>query len=292
MPEKTYPWTCGNCGQKKVEPILEDYKTQFKHDGKIHDLIIPNLEVPTCQNCGQRSFSLSQGDRITQALREKVGLLPAAKIKSERKRLGLNQEQLAECIGAAKESISRWETGALIQSVSTDRLLRMFFNYPTDPVWNNKWMDLDSAPAPVESKPIDVVNALSTTASRAFSSPEKPAILFREYFESVERKLLSRLMVEDSLVPMVESRLKEDDFQNALLRFTYHSMLSIYHKSGRIVPRTLADALAVRTAELPAKPSEIVIFLVDTAVTDTKIEELVDLMSRRSQIRRELSDSF
>lgn len=285
MTDKTYPWTCGNCAQKRVQPIFQDYCTQFKHDGKLHDLTIPNLEVPTCQNCGQKSFSLSQGDRITQALREKVGLLPTAKIKSERKRLGLNQEQLAECIGAAKESISRWETGALIQSVSTDRLLRMFFKHPTDPIWNNKWMDVSSALP--ESRSLD-----AHAASSALASSERRATFFRDIADSVERKLLSRLMVEDFWVPMVESRLKEDDFQNALLRFTYNSMLSIYHTSGKIVPRKLADALAVRTAELPAEPSEIVIFLVDTAVPDTKIEELVDLMSRRSQIRRELSESL
>lgn len=290
MADKPYPWTCGNCAQKKVEPVIGDYATQFKHDGKLYDIVLSQVEIPTCQNCGTVQTGIEIGDKVTKALREQVGILSPEEIKQQRNSLGLSQGQLGECIGAAKESISRWETGALIQSVSTDRLLRMFFKHPADTVWKNNWLEKSSGHS--ESKPSEGFKAWSMTASRAFASPEKPANFFHELLESVERKLLSRLMVEDSLIPMVESRLKEDDFQNALLRYTYHSMLSIYHKSGKIVPRKLADALAVRTSELPAEPGEIVIFLVDTATPNTKIEELVDLMSRRSQIRRELSESF
>lgn len=290
MADKPYPWTCGNCAEKRVHPVVQDYSTQFKHDGKLYDLLIRNLAIPTCENCGERLFGIEHGDKVTQALREKVGLLSSEDIKQKRAGLGLSQEQLGECIGAAKESISRWETGALIQSVSTDRSLRMFFKHPTDPVWNNRWLDKTSVH--LESIPSEALKARNMTASRAFASSDRPASFFHELLESVERRLLSRLMVEDSLIPMVESRLHEDDFQNALLRYIYASMLSIYHTSGKIAPRKLADALAARSSELPAEPSDIVMFLVDTATPNTKIEELVDLMSRRSQVRRELSESF
>jgi len=34
---------------------------------------------------------------------------------------------MAELLGVAKETISRWETGALIQSRAMDNLLRLFF---------------------------------------------------------------------------------------------------------------------------------------------------------------------
>jgi len=290
MADKPYPWTCGNCAQKTVEPVIGDYATQFKHDGKLYDIVLSQVEIPTCQNCGTVQTGIDLGDKVTKALREKVGLLTPIEIKQQRTALNLNQEQLGECIGAAKESISRWETGALIQSISTDRLLRMFFKHPGDPIWNNKW--LKPSEQPVAPKPEEALNAWVATASRAFVTANKSSGIFQEISESVERRLLSRLMVEDSLFPTVESRLQEEDFQNALMRFTYHSMRTVFHETGRIVPRKLAQTLAAQVSDLPAAPEEIVIFLVDTAVPKTEFNELLELMSRRSQIRRELSESF
>ena len=39
----------------------------------------------------------------------------------------MSQQELAEQLGVAKETISRWETGAMIQSRAMDNLLRLFF---------------------------------------------------------------------------------------------------------------------------------------------------------------------
>ncbi|MFM9065691.1 MAG: type II toxin-antitoxin system MqsA family antitoxin, partial [Pirellula sp.] len=84
---------------------------------------------------------------VTSELRRNLGLLFPDEIKQQRTALKLSQEQLGQCIGAAKESISRWETGTLIQSVSTDKLLRMFFKHPGDPVWNSQFTTLATAEA-------------------------------------------------------------------------------------------------------------------------------------------------
>lgn len=290
MPDRPYPWTCGNCAQKRVQPVVQDYSTQFKHDGKLHELVIHNLPIPTCENCGTKQFSLEQNDRITQALREKVGLLSPEEIRRQRTALNLNQEQLAECIGAAKESISRWETGALIQSASTDKLLRMFFKHPTDPVWKNRWTPCEEAP--VGTRQPDAVSTWKATLAQAYASSFVPTDYFHELRDSIERLLLSRLMVEESKLPEVESRLSEEDFQDRVLRQAYWSMKSVYHDCGKIIPRRLTELLALQIAELPIEPRDVVIFLVDTAAPNTNIDELVTLMSRRSQIRRELSESF
>ena len=290
MPDKPYPWTCGNCAQKKIVPIVQDYNTKFKHDGKIHELVVKGLPVPTCENCGTQQFSIEQSEKVTAALREKVGLLFPEQIKQRRTALNLSQEQLGECIGAAKESISRWETGALIQSVSTDKLLRMFFKHPSDPTWNNKW--LKPSLQTVAPEPNEALHTWMATAGHSHAIADKSSGLLQEIMESVERRLLSRLMIEDSLLPTVEARLTEDDFQNALMRFTYHSMRSVFHETGRIVPRRLAQTLAAQASDLPADPDEIVILLVDTAVPNTEFNELLEVMSRRSQVRRELSESF
>ena len=290
MADKPYPWTCGNCAQKRVEPVVRDYTVDFKHDGKLHNIVLSQVEIPTCQNCGNVQTGIELGEKVTKALREKVGLLFPEEIRQQRTALNLSQEQLGECIGAAKESISRWETGALIQSVSTDKLLRMFFKHPSDPTWNNKW--LKPSVQTVAPKPNEALHTWMATAGHSHVIADKSSGLLQEIMESVERRLLSRLMIEDSLLPTVEARLTEDDFQNALMRFTYHSMRSVFHETGRIVPRRLAQTLAAQASDLPADPDEIVILLVDTAVPNTEFNELLEVMSRRSQVRRELSESF
>ena len=290
MADKPYPWTCGQCAQKTIEPVVKDYQIAFKHDGKLHQITLPQVEVPTCRNCGTEQTDIQISRQVTSELRRKIGLMFPDEIRQQRTALGLNQEQLGECIGAAKESISRWETGALIQSVSTDKLLRMFFKYPSDPTWNNKW--LKPSVQTVAPKPNEALHTWMATAGHSHVIADKSSGLLQEIMESVERRLLSGLMIDDSLLPTVEARLTEDDFQNALMRFTYHSMRSVFHETGRIVPRRLAQTLAAQASDLPADPDEILILLVDTAVPNTEFNELLEVMSRRSQIRRELSDSF
>jgi transcriptional regulator with XRE-family HTH domain len=59
-------------------------------------------------------------------------LLTPQEMQERRARLGMNQQELAEQLGVAKETISRWETGAMIQSRAMDNLLRLFFESEED----------------------------------------------------------------------------------------------------------------------------------------------------------------
>ncbi len=290
MADKPYPWTCGNCAQKRVEPIVKDYEIDFKHDGKLHKIVLSQAEIPTCQNCGNVQTGSEIGDQVTKAVREKVGLLFPEEIRQQRTALGLSQEQLGECISSAKESISRWETGALIQSANTDKQLRMFFKHPTDPVWKNRWtLGKETA---VGSDQSAAMATWKATLSQAYATSFVPTDYFHELRDSIERLLLSRLMFEDSKLPEVESRLSEEDFQDTVLRRAFSSMKFVYHESRKIVPRRFTELLALQISELPIDPRDVVIFLVDTATPNTNIDELVTLMSRRSQIRRELNETL
>jgi putative zinc finger/helix-turn-helix YgiT family protein len=98
-----------------------------KHDGRPYEVRIPDLEIPTCRNCGEQVFTGGEDDRITAALRKQIDLLMPAEIQRRRKERELSQEKLAEQLGVAKETISRWESGAVIQSRAMDNLLRLFF---------------------------------------------------------------------------------------------------------------------------------------------------------------------
>src|SRR5207248_384869 len=65
--------------------------------------------------------------RIVAALRIKIGILMPEEIFQNRARFAMSQQELAEQLGVAKETISRWETGALIQSRAMDNLMRLYF---------------------------------------------------------------------------------------------------------------------------------------------------------------------
>jgi len=115
------------CRAKEVFPQVTDYISTVKHDGREYTVHIPDLEIPTCRKCGEQVFTASMDDRIIAALRAQAGLLFPQEIHKQRNRLGMTQQELADQIGVAEETISRWETGGMIQSRSMDNLLRLFF---------------------------------------------------------------------------------------------------------------------------------------------------------------------
>jgi putative zinc finger/helix-turn-helix YgiT family protein len=106
------------------------YEIDVKHDGQLYHLEIPALKIPTCHACGELSFSNSVDDQIVQALRERVRLLTPEQIRTGRKALGLKAKELAERLGVAAATLSRWEKGRLIQSRAMDNFLRAYFAVP------------------------------------------------------------------------------------------------------------------------------------------------------------------
>ncbi|HVS38829.1 MAG TPA: type II TA system antitoxin MqsA family protein [Gemmataceae bacterium] len=125
--DRPFPWPCFTCGALEVFPKTTDYTTTRKHDGRSYTIRIADLEIPTCRKCGAQTFGVGDDARIIAALRAQVGLLPPEQIQKQRGRLQLSQQELAEQIGVAKETICRWETGGMIQSRAMDNLLRLYF---------------------------------------------------------------------------------------------------------------------------------------------------------------------
>jgi putative zinc finger/helix-turn-helix YgiT family protein len=128
--DRPFPWPCANCLKDEVYPVTMPYTTEVKHDGRTYKLTIPALTIPKCRACGELVFSNSVDDQIVQALRAEARLLTPQQIREGREALGLQSKELAERLGVAKETLSRWETGMMIQSRAMDNLLRAYFAVP------------------------------------------------------------------------------------------------------------------------------------------------------------------
>jgi len=106
------------------------YRAKANHDGRLYELDIPDLQVPTCSVCGEMVFSNQVDDQITLALRAQLRLLTPEQIQQARRNLGLSPGELATQLGESEETVCRWESGLLIQSRAMDNLLRIYFTLP------------------------------------------------------------------------------------------------------------------------------------------------------------------
>ncbi len=127
---KPFPWRCLKCRKRDVYPATISYTAEVSHDGRLYEVPVPALEVPRCRSCGELVFTNRVDEQITDALRARLRLLTPTQVREGRKALGLLQQELAERLGVAEATISRWETGTLIQSRAMDNLLRAYFALP------------------------------------------------------------------------------------------------------------------------------------------------------------------
>src|SRR5262249_50638647 len=114
--DRPFPWICPRCLRKEVRPAIRSHIARVKHDGVDYELSLPRLEIPTCGDCGEELFSNGVDEQINDALRERLHLLTPRQIRAARRALGLRQYELARRLRIAPATISRWETGTLIQS--------------------------------------------------------------------------------------------------------------------------------------------------------------------------------
>jgi putative zinc finger/helix-turn-helix YgiT family protein len=125
--DKPFPRRCPECGKAEVQLAVIAYDAQVNHDGRVYSFRIPQLHVNKCGACGDVLFDNLTDDEISQALREHLNLLSPEQIRKGIQALGLMQKEFAERISVAPETISRWLSGAYIQSRAMDKLMRMFF---------------------------------------------------------------------------------------------------------------------------------------------------------------------
>jgi putative zinc finger/helix-turn-helix YgiT family protein len=128
--EKPFPWYCIKCGAEEVYPSKLRYTTEVKHDGRLHRLVIDDLTVPVCRKCGEKVFTDSVDEQISQTLRSQLRLLSPEQILRGIRDLGLSQKEAAARLRVAEATLSRWVSGSVIQSRAMDNLLRVYFAFP------------------------------------------------------------------------------------------------------------------------------------------------------------------
>ncbi len=128
--QRPFPWRCAECGREDVVPASTSYAGQVKYDGRQYSVDIPDLEIPTCQACGERVFTNRVEESISEALRSQLHLLTPEQIDRAIGLLGTEPDEVARRLGIHEDALSAWIAGTVLQPRAMDNLLRAFFASP------------------------------------------------------------------------------------------------------------------------------------------------------------------
>ena len=128
--DEGFPRKCNHCAKKEVVFKKVSYVANVRHDGRDYSFKVPKLEIMVCSSCEEKVFTEDVDRQINAAMRKHIGLMSPVEIRDGIRRIGMSQKQVAECIGIAEATLSRWLNETQIQSRSMDNLFRMFFAFP------------------------------------------------------------------------------------------------------------------------------------------------------------------
>lgn len=143
---------CGGKLHKEQSPMEESYKGR--------KYTIDSVSRYVCESCGEYEIDADEELRVSSILaakyRQDEGLLTPEQIRSIRVSLGLTQKQFEELIGVSSPTASRWETGAMFQSKTADKFIRVLAAHPeiAEEVISGEIRSATSA-IQIPSKPVD-----------------------------------------------------------------------------------------------------------------------------------------
>ena len=144
--------TCDECGG----PVRVARNAVRRYDlGGLPHVELHGVEVSRCESCGAESIAIPRMGQLHRTLAQvfvtQPRMLAPAEIRFLRKHLGLSGSDFAQRMGVARETVSRWETGATPMGAVADRLLRLLVvthepssSYAVDDLLR----ELSDAPAP------------------------------------------------------------------------------------------------------------------------------------------------
>lgn len=91
---------------------------------------VPNIMHWQCDKCGEDLTDAENSRKIAEEAmrlyRLQKGLLSPDDIRCIRKKHNLSQQDFEKALGVSTPTVSRWETGSVVQPKSMDNLLRAF----------------------------------------------------------------------------------------------------------------------------------------------------------------------
>ena len=122
---------CPICGSKKIRERVSTRRVRVAG----HEYVIPNDSAMHCGTCGESYYTPLQARNSTRKLNalkaERQGQLTPIQIEVLRKRIGLSQKEVEARLSLGPKTMTRWESGDKLPRQSTDRLLRVFFHFPS-----------------------------------------------------------------------------------------------------------------------------------------------------------------
>ena len=156
---------CFECGKGILRPKAVDL-TGSRNDEEF-TVLVNGLQ---CSECGFKTIDNDQSGELTKAIsdayRQKHGLLTGAQIKAARLGLGMSQLQFARYLKVGPASVKRWENGQIQDEAMNDLIL-----LKTDlarAIENCQTVRQKSVPKP------DIVHALFGGEIIEFFVPSKP----------------------------------------------------------------------------------------------------------------------
>jgi putative zinc finger/helix-turn-helix YgiT family protein len=120
---------CDDCGERAVRVSFREQGFIYG-DGSEAVELSARLPVWICGHCEHGYTDGDAEDLRHEAVCRHLGVLSPEQIRAIRKHHGMTQAQFADVTGFGIASVKRWETGALIQNQSADRLLRLIAGDP------------------------------------------------------------------------------------------------------------------------------------------------------------------
>lgn len=121
---------CFQCGGECEKRIAPPHCYKMKYDGGMYEVLVDNVPEWHCRDCDVSVVDEESDFVLQDALRKHIGLLSPNQIRAGLKKLKISQDKFAEQLGCAAETVSRWLNGAVLQSRTYDRFMRVYFQCP------------------------------------------------------------------------------------------------------------------------------------------------------------------
>ena len=167
---------CDDCGK----PVTTERNAVRRYEiGGLPHVQLHGVEVTTCRACGKEGIAIPRIGQLHRVLAEAFvtqrRMLAHPEIRFLRKHIGLSAADFAQRMGVARETVSRWETGAKPMGATADRLLRLLVvtHEPTESYEVDDFLkELEDEPAPAKLSSLSVWNS----RDKGWTAEERPEL--------------------------------------------------------------------------------------------------------------------